>query len=59
MSQARVLEPENTVYRELLQQNGFRWCKKDRRWEKNGGDPDKQLRAIKEAQPGLQTEIKK
>jgi hypothetical protein len=36
MGQARVYLPEDTPKRDRLEELGFRWCKKDRRFEKAG-----------------------
>jgi hypothetical protein len=53
MAQLRVYEPQDTPSEEVLQKYGFRWCKKDCRWEKTIGlsrqlTPEEQVKKLKE-----------
>lgn len=59
MPQARILEPVDHPAAHLFVACGFRWCKKDGRWERNTKDPQQAVNEVIAKHPvQLKVEIK-
>lgn len=59
MSQARILESVDHPAAHLFVACGFRWCNKDRRWERNTKEPQEAINEVVAKLPGpLKVEIK-
>lgn len=46
MGQARILLPEDHKESGFFKQRGFRFCKKDKRWEKNTNKPKEVIESL-------------
>jgi len=51
MGQIQIHAVENTPYKAQLERLGFRWCRKDGRWEKNSRKAKEKYEDIQEQIP--------
>lgn len=58
MAQIHVFEPEDSKFKEKLKSLGFRWCKKDKRFEKACKDTEYIKSQLEETLPHVDFEVR-
>jgi hypothetical protein len=59
VAQARILEPQDSPLKEKFINLGFRWCNKDKRFEKTCKNPTALLTDIQQSFPNIKVEASK